>query len=33
MGPGDNSGDALAGGYIFKIDKFTGSGGAGWYSR
>ena len=32
MGPGDNSGDALTGGYIFKIDKFTGSGGAGWDS-
>jgi hypothetical protein len=26
----DTSGDALTGGYILKIDKFTGSGGAGW---
>jgi hypothetical protein len=27
-----NSGDELTGGYIFKIDKSTGSGGAGWTS-
>jgi len=29
----DNSGDALTGGYIFKIDKTTGSGGDGWTSN
>lgn len=30
----NNSGDALTGGYIFKIDKTTGSGGgAGWFSK
>lgn len=30
----DNSGDALTGGYIFKIDKPTGSGGSiGWFSK
>ncbi|MFH0892998.1 MAG: CotH kinase family protein [Bacteroidota bacterium] len=28
----DNSGDALTGGYIVKIDKSTGSGGDGWTS-
>lgn len=28
----DNSGEDLTGGYIVKIDKTTGSGGAGWYS-
>jgi len=27
-----NTGDDLTGGYIFKIDKQTGSGGAGWTS-
>ena len=27
-----NGGDALTGGYIVKIDKFNGSGGAGWQS-
>jgi len=27
-----NSGDEVTGGYIFKIDKATGSGGAGWTS-
>lgn len=27
-----NSGDPLTGGYIFKIDKTTGSGGDGWIS-
>lgn len=27
-----NSGDELTGGYIFKVDKQTGSGGSGWYS-
>lgn len=30
--PADNSGDALTGGYIFKIDKYTGNAGGGWYS-
>jgi len=30
----DNNGDALTGGYIFKIDKSTGSGGTlGWTSK
>ncbi len=30
----DNSGDAVTGGYIFKIDKTTGSGGSlGWFSK
>ena len=29
----DTAGTALTGGYIFKIDKFTGSGGDGWYSQ
>lgn len=30
----DNSGDALTGGYIFKVDKPTGSGGSiGWFSK
>lgn len=29
----DNSGDALTGGYIIKIDKTTGSGGDGWTSN
>ena len=30
----DNAGDALTGGYIFKIDKTTGSGGStGWNSK
>jgi hypothetical protein len=28
----DISGDALTGGYIFKVDKTTGNGGGGWYS-
>jgi hypothetical protein len=28
----DTTGDALSGGYIFKKDKFSGSGGAGWTS-
>lgn len=28
----DTTGDKLTGGYIFKIDKFTGTGGDGWYS-
>ena len=27
-----NTGDELTGGYIFKVDKQTGSGGSGWYS-
>lgn len=30
--PDQNSGDVLTGGYIFKVDKFTGSGGDGWTS-
>lgn len=30
--PDQNSGDELTGGYIFKIDKTTGSGGDGWIS-
>lgn len=30
--PDENSGDALTGGYIIKIDKSTGSGGDGWTS-
>ncbi|MDA7502056.1 CotH kinase family protein [Chitinophagales bacterium] len=30
--PEDNSGDELTGGYIVKIDKFTGAGGNGWLS-
>lgn len=29
----DNSGDQLTGGYIIKIDKFTGSGGQGFQSN
>lgn len=29
----DNSGEALTGGYIVKIDKTTGGGGDGWYSN
>lgn len=29
----DNSGDQLTGGYIIKIDKFTGSGGIGFQSN
>ncbi|MCU0341580.1 MAG: CotH kinase family protein [Spirosomaceae bacterium] len=34
MSDKDNSGDALTGGYIFKIDKPTGSGGTlGWNSK
>ncbi|AEI47445.1 CotH kinase family protein [Runella slithyformis] len=34
MSTSDNVGDALTGGYIFKIDKTTGTGGsAGWYSK
>ena len=31
--PSMNSGDSLTGGYIFKIDKPTGTGGAGWASN
>ena len=30
--PTDVTGDELTGGYIVKVDKTTGSGGAGWYS-
>lgn len=32
LNPGDTTGDELTGGYILKIDKFTGSGGEGFYS-
>lgn len=32
MDPTATTGDAITGGYIVKIDKFTGSGGAGWDS-
>lgn len=32
MTPADTSGDDLTGGYILKVDKTTGSGGAGWVS-
>lgn len=31
--PADTTGDQLTGGYIIKIDKFTGSGGGGWNSN
>lgn len=31
--PTDLTGDAVSGGYIIKIDKTTGSGGAGWNSE
>ncbi len=30
--PDQNTGDEVTGGYIFKIDKQTGSGGSGWIS-
>jgi len=30
--PDQNTGDELTGGYIFKVDKQTGSGGSGWAS-
>jgi subtilisin-like proprotein convertase family protein len=30
--PEDNTGDQVTGGYILKIDKWTGSGGDGWTS-
>lgn len=33
MSDSDISGDAVTGGYIFKIDKATGSGGDGWTSK
>jgi hypothetical protein len=33
LDPDEISGDDLTGGYLFKIDKFTGSGGDGWVSR
>ena len=29
----DLNGDSLTGGYIVKIDKFTGSGGSNWQSN
>ncbi|MBT6488431.1 MAG: CotH kinase family protein [Deltaproteobacteria bacterium] len=32
MDPTATTGDAITGGYIVKIDKFTGSGGEGWDS-
>lgn len=32
LSPDQNTGDALTGGYIVKIDKTTGSGGSGWTS-
>ncbi|HLP51161.1 MAG TPA: CotH kinase family protein [Chitinophagales bacterium] len=32
LNPEDTTGDQLTGGYIVKIDKFTGSGGDGFYS-
>ncbi len=32
MDPPDSTGDALTGGYIFKIDKTDGAEHAGWYS-
>lgn len=31
--PNENSGDDLTGGYILKIDKFSGNGGSGFSSR
>ncbi len=31
--PKDTTGEDLTGGYIIKIDKQTGSGGGGWYSK
>jgi subtilisin-like proprotein convertase family protein len=33
LNPQDTTGDQLTGGYIIKIDKFTGSGGDGFYSN
>jgi hypothetical protein len=30
--PEDIDGDEVTGGYILKVDKFTGNGGEGWYS-
>lgn len=33
LNPEDTTGDQLTGGYIIKIDKFTGSGGDGFYSN
>lgn len=32
LSSGQNTGDAVTGGYIFKVDKSTGSGGDGWTS-
>jgi hypothetical protein len=32
LNPDQNTGDELTGGYIVKVDKQTGSGGAGWTS-
>lgn len=31
--PEDNEGDELTGGYLLKVDKFTGGGGEGWESN
>jgi hypothetical protein len=33
LGPDDNSGDAVTGGYIIKIDKQTGDTDTGWFSE
>lgn len=33
LGPEENSGDDLTGGYIVKVDKWDGSGNEGWPSR
>jgi subtilisin-like proprotein convertase family protein len=33
LSPDQNTGDVLTGGYIFKVDKPTGSGGSGWTSN
>jgi hypothetical protein len=32
LNPWDTAGAEFTGGYIFKIDKNTGSGGSGWNS-
>jgi len=33
LNPNQNTGDLMTGGYIFKVDKITGSGGDGWTSN
>jgi subtilisin-like proprotein convertase family protein len=33
LGRGNTSGGSLTGGYIVKIDRVNGKGGAGWYSK